>query len=295
MPDIVVIGGVFREILDGDTTPRPRLGGSGLTSAIIAAQLGAKVTLVSYVGKEDSETAHHLLEAAGVDRRSILTVPGSSGTYVFPTELQGRSLPWPMYRPAESLPSASPSIPEAKLYVVFGIPDLDPIAMGWLDHLPAESILLWDRQGWISRARDSRGAAKLPPRQKIYLANIAEVREEFTASDEAASIGHLPPSGFQGAIVKRGDNGCILIDTTSREWTRKQIDAFPVHGTSTIGSGDAFAGALAASLIHGRTVETAVRMSNAVAAAFLRAMGDPLADGLVEAALALMEQASELP
>ena len=129
--DVLVIGGIFREILDGDTDPRRRYGGSGLTASVAAARFGARVALASYVGAEDEETVRSELQLAGVDHSAVLSVVGASGTFVFPT-LDDPKRPWPMYRPAEAFPKELPQIPEADIVVVFGIPDCDPVALGWL-------------------------------------------------------------------------------------------------------------------------------------------------------------------
>jgi ribokinase len=270
---VLVVGGIFREILNGDIHPTARMGGSGLTASIIAARLGAQVALTSYVGSEDANTVTAMLEAAGVDHSSLITLPGASGTFVFPADEEGRTRPWPMYRPAESLPSNVPNIRESRVVLVFGIPDFDPIASGWLDSLSSDSILIWDQQGWISRARDSNGAAALPPRSKTYLANLHEARDEFPAASPEETLNRLPPAGFNVAIIKRGAHGCSVVRTDDTE--RIDIPGFSVPVRSTIGSGDAFAGALAASL---RTVDliSAAHTANATAAAFLACGGDPL-------------------
>lgn len=283
MTDVVVIGGIFREVLDGDRDPKKRFGGSGLTAAIVCARLGVTTALVSYAGNEDIATVTAMLEAGGVDHGSVLTIPGASGTFVFPSESPGpRRPPWPMYRPAEAVPATVPRIPPAKVYVAFGIPDFDPVAAGWLESLPVDTLLMWDRQGWLSRSRDSRAAASLRPRYKLYLANRDEVMAEFPGTSEAATLASLPPPGYLAAIVKRGHEGCILVNGTTGARVEKRVPAFSVRAKSTIGSGDALAAGVAAELANGTGLEMAVIAGNAIAAALLESNGDPLSEGLVE-------------
>lgn len=289
MTSVTVIGGIFREILNGDTNPQPRLGGSGLTAAIIAARFGARTTLVSYVGDEDASATVAMLETAGVEH-SLAILPGASGTFVFPTEREAGARPWPMYRPAEAVPESSPAIPEADIYALFGMPDSDAVAAAWLDGLPVEATLLWDRQGWLSRARDCRAAGALPPQHKLYLANIDEALEEFPAENVPASLARLPPADYAAAVVKQGRHGCTVIDVSTGERRAFRIDGFPLHVTSTIGSGDAFAGALVAGLAAGRPLEQAALLGNAAAAVLLGAGGDPLTDGLPEQARTLVAE-----
>lgn len=273
MLDVVVIGGIFREVLDGDSKPRMRFGGSGLTSALVASKVGARTALMGYVGEEDAPIVLPLLEAAGVDRETVLICEGSSGTFVFPEENEASTRPWPMYRPAEALPTDIPILPEASAYVLFGIPDFDPIAAGWVTNLPRDCVLLWDRQGWISRARDCLGASRLLAQKKIYLANLGEALEEFTASDRSKLFRKLPPSGFNAAVIKDGPRGCTVIDFTHEEKSTIDIDGIQINSTSSVGSGDAFAGALAAGLAEDHSLERAALQANAVAAAFLEAKG----------------------
>ena len=280
---VLVVGGIFREIRDADSTPRPRMGGSGLTAAIVASRLGAHTKLASYVGAEDSETVFAMLDTAHVDRAAIAVMPGASGTFVFPTK-ETAEHPWPMYRPAEAVPTGPRTACRADVALVFGIPDLDAVHAGWLG-LDHNDVLLWDRQGFLSRARDWRGAAALAPRRKLYLANLAEAREEFPAPSPEETLAHLPPPGFAAAIVKRGANGCMVIESDYIE-----VSGFPVEIGSTIGSGDAFAGALAAGIDAGLTLADAARQANAAAAAFLEA-GDALAEGFVERLAELIDPA----
>ena len=277
---VLIIGGIFREILNGDTTPTLRMGGSGFTAAIVAARLGADVALVSYVGSEDAEAVHAMLDTAGVDRGSVYTLPGASGTFVFPTERAVSDRLWPMYRPAEAVPPNVPALQEHDVALVFGLPDFDPIASGWLAGLSEESTLIWDQQGWISRARDSRSAAALAPRSKAYLANLREACEEFPAGSAEATLLHLPPDGYDVAVIKQGAEGCSVIRAGGKGRIQ-QIPGFAVAVMSTIGSGDAFAGAFAATLPTADVAEAA-RTANATAAAFLACGGDPLHSKLLD-------------
>ena len=286
MIDVVVVGGIFREILDGDTNPRPRLAGSGLVAAIISARLGANTALATFIGQEDAPTAVAMLDAAKVDASPVVTLPGASGTFVFPSE---GSRPWPMYRPAEAIPAIAPNIPHASVYVVFGMPDFDPIAEGWLQKLPQDATLLWDRQGWLSRARDHSAAAQLTPKGKIYLANEDEALADFSAASTQELISTLPPAGFRWAVVKRGRDGCVVVERTANGNSVDSARGFPVETSDTIGSGDAFAGGLAARIADGVRLQEAVGGANAVASVFLKLGCDPLAPELPEAARTLIE------
>lgn len=267
--DVLVIGGIFREVLDADSKPRRRYGGSGFTAAIAAARLGARVALASYVGQEDEEAVRGELRVAGVDDHAVITVTGASGTFVFPT-VEDSDRPWPMYRPAESVPAERPQeLPPALVVVAFGIPDYDPVAAGWLNALGRDVTLIWDRQGWLSRARDSRAILALRPARKLYLANETEAVEDAGTDGMDELLAVQPPAGFEVAVIKRGVNGVLVFERSNAGIQMNAVRSFPVAAASTVGTGDVFAGAFAARLARGDSPTEAARWGCAAAAVAL--------------------------
>ena len=267
--NLLVIGGVFREVLDGDTSPKLRYGGSGLTASIAAARFGARVALASYVGSEDEKVVRSELETAGVDDSAVLSVPGASGTFVFPT-YQDKNRPWPMYRPAESLPREMPKVPRADIVLAFGIPDCDPVESGWLDRSGNYATVIWDRQGWLSRARGSEAILKVKADRRIYMANELEVIDETGVNSLGDAVSILPPPDFDVAVVKRGDIGVVVVEGGRGNASTTIIPSFFVSASSTIGTGDVFAGAFAACLGSGKPVVTAAKYGCAAASISLR-------------------------
>ena len=204
------------EVLDADSVPRPRYGGSGLTASVAAARFGARVALASYVGSEDEEAVRTELGVADVDDHAVVTLEGACGTFLFPTS-EVHERPWPMYRPAEQIPSRVPELPQASIVVAFGIPDCDPVKMGWLGVGDGNATIIWDRQGWLSRARDSRAIVGLRARTRIYLANQSEAIEDAGAGSFAEALGGQPPRGFDTAFVKQGDAGVVVVERDGEE------------------------------------------------------------------------------
>jgi ribokinase len=268
--DVLVVGGVFREILDFDSAPRRRIGGSGLTAAAAAHCVGASVALAGAVGSEDVDDVRGVIEAGGISDCLSVTA-GRSGIFAYPTS-NCAARPWPLYRPAEGPVTSPPELPNAKVLVLFGVPDLDPVAEGWVDLVSRDALVLWDRQGWLSRARDDAHILGLQAGARIYVANVAEAAEDAGA-DEGWALDHQPPPGYAAALIKRGSEGVIVYDATDRS----EVPAFDVEATNAIGSGDAFAGAVAAVLASGGEVLAAARMGCAVAAAVVE-RGHNLAD-----------------
>lgn len=264
--DVVVVGGIFREVLDADTAPRLRYGGSGLTAAIAAARLGTNVTLAAAVGAEDADAITATLEEAGVATSSLVVTEGASGTFLFPS-LQDAARPWPLYRPAESATPTAPAVPQADVILCFGVPDFDPLAEGWLAGATPHT-LVWDRQGWLSRARDASAALAVAAGRHVYVANRAEAADEIGDSGVVLTG---PPAGFAAAIIKDGRNGVSVVEGAAAV----HVPAATVETAQTIGSGDVFAGAVAAALATGASLIDATRVGCAAAAVSLR-RGDNL-------------------
>lgn len=284
---VLVIGGIFREVLDGDTSPRLRYGGSGLSASVAAARFGARVALASYVGTEDEEAVRLELQLAGVDDGAVLSVEGASGTFVFPTQ-QDSKQPWPMYRPAESLPSEMPQFPSADIVLVFGIPDCDPVRLGWLGRGGSDITMIWDRQGWLSRARDAKAILQVEAPRRIYIANEREAIEDADASSLQEALHGQPPQGFDVAVIKRGDAGVIVLEGGTHNPSSTLVPAYSVNASSTIGTGDVFAGAFAARLSMGEPPVMAAKWGCAAAAVSLKTSQNLLGRGAYEQASKLV-------
>ena len=268
--NVLVIGGIFREVLEADTVPRLRYGGSGLTASVASARFGARVALVSYVGAEDEDAVRAELRLAGVDDRGVLSVAGASGTFAFPARYD-HERPWPLYRPAEALPEKLPQVPEADVVLVFGIPDCDPVDLGWLDKGKSYGTVIWDRQGWLSRARDAGAIVQIEAHRRIYIANELEAIEDARVDSFDKALLEQPPRGFDAAVVKRGSSGITVIERAEGAKSQVIVPAYPVLTNSTIGSGDVFAGAFAARLASGDPIDAAAKWGCAAAAVSLQA------------------------
>lgn len=256
--DVLVVGGIFREVFDADTKPSMRYGGSGLTASVAAARFGVETALASYVGTDDEGAVRTILGEAGVDGGTVIPVNGMCGVFAYVTD-QGHMQPTPMYRPAEAVPTTIPTLPKSKVVLAFGIPDFDPLAEGWLDGLASQTTVIWDRQGWLSRARDASGVLRLSVSKRIYLANEDEAAVDARASSLDETMAAQPTNGFGVAVIKRGETGVVVAERTPKGVTLTDIPAYPVNTNCTVGTGDVFAGTLAARLALGDSVVAAAR------------------------------------
>ena len=174
-----------------------------------------------------------------------------------------------MYRPAEAVPLKAPDIPASNINVAFGIPDFDPLSEGWFSGLDLQATVIWDRQGWLSRARDAREILRRNVSRRMYLANGDEAIEDAKVSSFDETLVAQPPSGFDVAVIKRGKAGVVVVERDLGAVNFTSVAAFPVDTNSTVGSGDLFAGAFAARLALGDSAATAARWGCAAAAVSL--------------------------
>lgn len=108
---------------------------------------------------------------------------------------------------------------------------------------------------------------------RIYLANVAEAAQEAGEATPQELLRNHPLPGFDYALLKNGRWGTTLLD--GGETTA--IPAFRVAASSTVGSGDVFAGALAAGLAREEDIRAA-SVRAAAAAAVAISEGSPLLD-----------------
>ena len=268
--DVLVVGGIFREVFDADTKPSMRYGGSGLTASVAAARFGVETALASYVGADDEGAVRTILGEAEVDGGTVIPVDGMCGIFAYATD-QGHKQPWPMYRPAEAIPTMIPTLPESKVVLVFGFPDFDPLAEGWLDGIASQTTVIWDRQGWLSRARDASGVLRLGVSKRIYLANEDEAAVDARTSSFEETMAVQPTDGFGAAVIKRGETGVVVAEQSPEGVIFTDVPAYPVNTNCTVGTGDVFAGTLAARLALGDSVAEAARWGCITVAAALEA------------------------
>lgn len=290
MIDVIVVGGIFREtLLKGQGPAVKRYGGSGFTSAIAAARLGARTALLASVGEDDSEAIRWHLKSAGVDDNLLCEVGRASGEFMYPIQLSDAT-PWPMYRAADGIPRTLPSpLPPAKVTLLFGIPDYDPVQLHWLDGVDSSTTLIWDRQGWISRARDSCQVGQIPCNRKLYLANFSEALEEFGQHDRESLLQSMPPDRFSSAILKDGPRGVWTVTSEHGSAENSHSPAMVVEAESTVGSGDVFAGALSAGIAAGWSLNSAVTLGCAASSVMLQENSNLMSDhaALIARTLAL--------
>jgi sugar/nucleoside kinase (ribokinase family) len=278
---LLICGGIFvEEIADHSR----RLGGSGFTAAIAAARHGARVSLAGWIGEAEADEAFALLDDAGVDRLGVRVLNGSTTTYRIsdPADL---AAPMPsVIEGAVPRDTTTPALPAARVVLNFGTPGFDAIRAGWLDRATQGATLLFDRQGSHSMILGGAMAATVPAARRILIANVFEVCTETKQSDLASSMRLLPTDGFAATIVKAGPWGVTVVEPNNEETS---FGTHEVVVANTIGSGDVFAGTLAAHLAAGTELAASVPRAIASAVAWISSGADQPPPDLPERAAAV--------
>lgn len=242
------------------------LGGKGLNQALAAARAGGDVAIVGSVGTDDAGAwMLHELTEAGIDVSGVSTCEGSSGTALIEVDDAGANR-------IVVIPGANGSLtPE---YTADQVRRLAParIALAPLE-VPPAAVAGALRQARASRMRTILNTAPVPPEglpDGLLASTDIAVANEHEASmltglevDSAASAlvaaDVLREMGAGSVIVTLGAHGSVW----STPEGSGQTPAYPVTPVDTVAAGDAFCGALAASLAAGLPWDHALRRASA--------------------------------
>jgi ribokinase len=250
-------------------------GGKGANQAVMAARLGARVAIVSRVGRDvfgeralrnyreqeidttfvgQDERAASGLAAIVVDDAAancILVVPGANHALT-----------------PEHVREAAPAICRARLLLC-------------QIEVPLETTLEAFRLAKAAGVRtlfNPAPAAPLPD-ELLRLTDLCvpnETELELVTSQPVATLEQVEVAartlvgrGPATVIATLGSRGVLLVNAQGAE----HIPAVPVRAVDPTGAGDAFIGALAVSVAEGRTLDEAARWANAVAALSVTRLG----------------------
>jgi ribokinase len=258
------------ETLHG-TSFRMGYGGKGANQAVMAAKLGAEVTIVCKLGRDVfGEGTLENFRAAGVDTAHVsFTEDAFSGVAPIAVDPDGRNAIIIVtgandLLSLDDLERARPQIAASDVLVC----QLE---------LPVETTLAALRiareEGVRTIFNPAPARAELP--EELYrLSDVLCPNEPETelltgtaACEEAAR--ELLRRGASAVVLTLGERGCLVVDGE----TAAEVAVAPVRAVDTTGAGDAFVGALATFLAAGRQLADAAERANVVAALSVQGRG----------------------
>lgn len=259
---------VFGEIgidllLNNDTRIIPRVGGAGLYAAIAAAKQGLKVDFLTVYGPEIESYSLNFWGTMGISTQQSLYLENYSVPRYLVTGYKAfeRKNSTPMTDVNIGL-DYSPSLNEG----------CNGVLLFPLDHSFPESIckqafekgipIFLDPKPNDKSIQQARGILK-------YVTVLLVNEEEALLLSESVEINEaikkLERMGPEYIVIKRGHKGCILVQNEKII----EIPAYKSNVVCTLGSGDAFGGALAATFLETGDIEYSVQIGNCVAANFI--------------------------
>ena len=243
-------------------------GGKGANQAVMAARLGARVSLVAKVGgdvfgeqmlanlmNQGIDTTHVRIDrenSTGVAsivvddeaQNCIIVVPGANG----------RLLP-------EDIRASAPAIQTADVLLCQLEVPMETILEAFRLAKAAKVLTILNPAPAMTLPDELLALADLcvPNETELELltGQTLETLDEITAAGQA-----LRKRGPQTVIVTLGERGALLI----QEQTAELVPAVPVTAVDPTGAGDAFIGSLAVFLTEGLTMGEAVPLANKAAA-----------------------------
>jgi ribokinase len=250
-------------------------GGKGANQAVMAARLGARVTLVGKVGRDvfgEQTLAHY--RAEGVDTTHLAVDPDRpSGTAAIVVDDEARNC-------IIIVPGANAALAPADVRAAAAAIGSADVLLCQLE-VPVETTLeafRVARAGGVRTVLNPAPAAPLPP-ELLALADLCipnETETELltgqavtTPAEAEAAARALLRQGPRAVLITLGSRGVLLADAAGVEY----VPALPVAAVDPTGAGDAFIGALAVSLASGLALRAAAHRANAVAALSVTRLG----------------------
>lgn len=250
-------------------------GGKGANQAVMAARLGARVTMVSRVGRDVfGEGVLRNYREQGVDAAHVLVDDGRSSG-VAPILVDDAAHNVIVIVPGANL-GLSPDDVRRAAPAVQGAE-----AVVCQLEVPVETTLEAFRVARSGGARtilNPAPAASLPD-ELLRLTDVcvpnepeAELltgREIGGPAEAGAAARALLARGPRAVIVTLGARGALLVDAGGEV----HVPGIPVRAVDPTGAGDAFIGSLAVFLAEGHPMREAVRRANAAAALSVTGLG----------------------
>lgn len=288
--DVVIIGEPLLEFsaaqpLTQATTFKLSFSGDALNAAVAAAAAGAKVGLLTRLGKDElADRLVAFLAAHGVDTSLVRREPGQTGAYVLGAD-PGGTREFAYLRAGSAATRLQPSdvdeakVAKARAVLLGGIAvALSPSCAATVLHAAqtvraAGGVVVYD-PNYRGRLTTPGAAAEFfrtiaPHASVVIPSSPADTEPLFGLTDPAAAATAARELGAGAAVITCGTDGVLV---SGDDLTR--VPVIPARSiVDSTGAGDSFAGTLTARLALGDDLLTAVRLGASAASLSLGGQG----------------------
>jgi ribokinase len=250
-------------------------GGKGANQAVMAAKLGAQVTMVTKVGRDVfGEGTLKNYREQGIDTTWVM-FDDTRFSGVAPIFVDPNARNFIVIVPGANM-GLSPADAQAARDVILAA-DLVVCQL----EVPVETTLEAFRiakSGQVRTILNPAPAAPIPD-ELLQLTDICAPNETetelltglpvHTLAEAEVAAQKLRVRGAQTVILTLGERGALLVD----EKTVEHVPAIQVDAVDPTGAGDAFIGSLAVYLAEGQPLRDAIHRANAVAALSVTRIG----------------------
>jgi ribokinase len=241
-------------------------GGKGANQAVAAARLGADVSLVGVVGRDEfGDSARASLRSEGVSTEFIGTGDSPTGVAQIMVDAAGENL-------ISVAPGANVEVTEEMVRDAFErIDSRDAVVLTVLE-VPEATVTataeLARRKGWTFVLDPA--PARVLGDDLLALCDVLTPNEHEIAGLGKSGAQELLEAGAGAVVVTKGRGG---VDVYRSGRPLHHHPAFPMEPVDTTGAGDSFSGALAVALTEGSSLEDAAGFACAAAALSVRGEG----------------------
>ena len=238
---VLIVGSMALDDLELPTTAAKNVVGGAATYAAYAASLFAPSRIVAVVGEDFSETDLDAIRKRGIDTAGVERVKGKTFRWAgrYGANLASRvTLDTQLNVFADFQPKLPKSYRDSEYLLLANIHPA--LQLQVLDQVEKPKMVFADTMNfWIEGEPDL--LAKVLERVDVLCINDEEARQlsGVYPLPEAGKI--ILGMGPKRIIIKRGENGAMMMDKESMFW----VPAVPLaDATDPTGAGDSFAGAL---------------------------------------------------
>lgn len=240
-------------------------GGKGANQAVAAARLGANVSLLGRVGKDNfGNFLLDNLKQNSVDTASIQRDDSSTGTAIIVVDADGQN----------SIVLSAGANGKVSVEDINDASFTNYQLLLLQLEIPIPTVLRAAQRAHESGTRVilNPAPAKILPEELISLADFIipnETELSLLTGNDVKDMGSIEQAartvlqrGTKNVIVTLGSKGALIVDKE----TSKHVDSFPVKVVDTTAAGDAFIGGFATALLQNKPLEESVRFGCACGA-----------------------------